>query len=98
MTMSSRLATVDEVESGFLCDLVDGLTATRSEHAVRVTIDAWKERVQAAGLDPDEALVAFRESPPVADLSRDDPQRWANPNKRGFVLACIALYSHGRPS
>lgn len=96
--MSSQLATLDDADSTFLCELVDGLTATRDEQAVRTTIDAWKDRVQAAGLDPDEVLAAFREAPSTAQPSGDDSQRWANPNKREFVLACVALYSRGRAS
>lgn len=98
MTMSSQLATLEEVQSAFLCELVDGLTATRNEQAVRTTIDAWTDRVQAAGLDPNEVLAAFKEAPAVVHPSGDESPRWANPNKREFVLACFALYSRGRAS
>jgi hypothetical protein len=42
MTMSSQLASVDEVESALLCELVDGLTATRNEQAVRTADDTQR--------------------------------------------------------
>ena len=34
--------------------------ATRSAEAVRATIDTWKDRVQAAGVDPDEMLEVLK--------------------------------------
>jgi hypothetical protein len=96
MTMLNELASVEQVESVFLCELVDRLTATRNEQAVRTTIDAWKDRVQGAGLDPDGVLTAFQAASRVVQPPRDKTQSWANANKREFVLACIAVYTRGR--
>lgn len=98
MMLPSQLATMAEVESTLLCELVDGLTATRTEQAVRATIDSWKNRVHAAGLDSDRVLAAFREARSVETPWCDDAQRWADPDKREFVLACVAVYVRGRES
>ena len=96
MTISNQLAGVEEVESAFLCELVDGLTATRTEQAVRVTIDTWNDRVRAAGLDPDALLETFKQGASGVHPTHDAAQRWANANKREFVLVCISVYSRGR--
>lgn len=97
MTISSELAIIEDVESSFLCELVDRLTATRSERAVRTTIATWKDRVQAAGLDPEGMLAAFSEAPCVVHPCGEVP-RWADASKREFVLVCIAVYARRRDS
>ncbi|HEY4131506.1 MAG TPA: hypothetical protein VGM50_12885 [Gemmatimonadaceae bacterium] len=98
MTTSSQVVRIEEVESAFLCELVDGLTATRTEHAVRATIAAWKDRVYLAGLDPDALLDTFERVPRGVDPAHEASQRWANASKREFVLACVAVYARGRQS
>ena len=98
MTISNQLASVEEVESAFLYDLVDALTATRTEQAVRATMDAWKDRVHAAGLEPDALLETFKRGPSSVHPTHVATERWANASKRELVLVCISLYARGRES
>ena len=94
-TRSTQLADFEEVESALLCELVDGLTATRSTEAVRTTIDTWKDRVQAAGVDPEEMLEVFKQGHSAVPPLRDAGQRWKDASKREFVLVCVAVYTRG---
>ena len=96
--MTTQLPDFEEVESSFLCELVDGLTTTRSAEAVRTTIETWKDRVQAAGVDPEEMLEAFKQGHCPVPPRRDAAQRWADASKREFVLVCVAVYTRGRES
>ena len=96
MTISNQFAEVEDVESVFLCELVDGLTATRTEQAVRATIDTWRARVHAAGLNPDALLEIFKRAQSGVRPTHDAPPRWANASKREFVLVCISVYARGR--
>ena len=79
----------------FIRELVNGLTATRSESAVRATIDEWKMRVQAADLDPGKILDAYRAACRDPQPLHSESRRWVDPDTREFVLVCIDLYSRG---
>jgi hypothetical protein len=89
------LVNVDETQSVLLCGLVDDLAATRNEEGVRATIDAWRTRVAAAGYDAAKLLDFFERTRPVPRRRRGDSQRWADADKREFILVCIEVYSRG---
>jgi len=84
-------------ETQFIHELVDGLTATRSEEALCATIDEWKSRVRAADLDPGEILDAYRTACRDPQPPRNDSRRWVDPDTREFVLVCIDVYSRHAP-
>lgn len=87
---------VDETQAALLCQLVDGLAATRNEEALRSTIDSWRTRVDAAGYDSGELLDLFERARRVPHRRWSDSHRWANADKREFILVCIDVYSRGR--
>jgi hypothetical protein len=84
---------VDEKQCRLLCDLVDGLTRTRDEAGVRITIREWTGRARSAGLDPEKVLDLFRRTKGDVHSARRDGWSWTNPDKREFVLVCIEVYS-----
>jgi hypothetical protein len=86
-------AGVGEGQSTLLCELVDDLAATRSEAGIRATIEAWKTRVDGAGYDASELLALFDRTRPVPRRCRGGSQRWADADKREFILVCIEVYS-----
>ena len=94
--MASPLVRVGGPGVALLCELVDRLTATRNEEAVRTTIDTWRDRVYAAGLDPDALFEAFKQAPAAVHATCDAVPSWANVNKRELVLVCVALYARGQ--
>ena len=96
VTMSNQLASGEEVESALLCELVDGLTATRTERAVVAMIDAWTNRVHTAGLDPGALLDTFKGAASAVHPTRDASRRWANASTRELVLVCVELYERER--
>ncbi len=82
----------DAVQARLLSELVAGLTATRNETALCRTIDCWKARVRACGLDPDALIDLVRRecAPDRHNVLRDNT--WIRADKREFALVCIEVY------
>ena len=92
MISHSTRSCVDAVQAAFLGDLVAGLTATRDEPGLCRTIECWKARVRADGLDPDALIdLVRRECTPDPDTLRCD-STCIRADKREFVLTCIDVY------
>jgi hypothetical protein len=92
MMTSSIEGDSDAVQAQFLFELVVGLTATRNEPSLRRTIDCWKARVRAGGLDPDALIDLVRRAYALdrENLSCDSSLIAAD--KREFVLVCLEVY------
>jgi hypothetical protein len=97
MTPPSAAPGVDAEQAALIGELVTGLTATRDEAALHRTVDRWKDRVRAGGLDPDALIDLFKCARPDPDGVAGDAT-WARADKREFVLVCIEVYGREHPS